>query len=301
MNARTLLSLGILLLVLAATSVGVFDRTPGTPISYVTARGQPALAQGSGLYRYDPAAVAREGVVWDVINLVLGVPLLAVAIVLSSRGSLRGRLLLGGLLFYLFYVYLMYATMVAFNRLFLVYVAIFALSPIAFALNLREIDVARLPAQIGARFPRRLCIGFTLALSTALTTLWLGRIIPLMLTDRFPAEWIGVTTLETQALDLGLVVPLGLTTALLLWRRSAWGYLLASVTLTFGLLMCITIPAWIAVPLIEQGQINLIEASPLLLLSLLGLVIAGLFYHSVHATPPAGLGRISPAERLQHR
>lgn len=67
-----------------------------------------------------------------VINLSIGLPLFAVAIYLSQRNSMRGRLLLGGLLFYFFYVYAMAMTGHAFNRLFLVYVAIFALSAVAF-------------------------------------------------------------------------------------------------------------------------------------------------------------------------
>ncbi len=121
------LSALIAVLVLVAAAAGVFSQTPGAHVSFVTVRGEHAIYQGSGLYRYDPASVAREGVVWDVIDLILALPLFAVAIVLSLRGSLRGRLGLCGMLFYFVYKYLMYAVMVAFNPLFLVYVAIFAL------------------------------------------------------------------------------------------------------------------------------------------------------------------------------
>jgi len=255
MKNNTLLHGLICLLVLVATTTGIFYQTPEPRIEYITVRGEQATFQGSGLYRFDPASVAREGVIWDVINLFIGLPLFAVAIFLSRRNSLRGRLLLGGLLFYFFYVYLMYATMIAFNRLFLVYVAIFALCSVAFVMNLQGIDVSRLPAQVSAQFPRRLFIGFALALSAALILLWLGRIIPIMATDRFPAELAGMTTLETQALDLGMIVPLALSTGILLWRRYAWGYLLAGISLTFGFMMCLTIPAWIAVPLIQEGKI----------------------------------------------
>ena len=281
MKNNTLIPGVILLLVLIATATGVFYHTPGSPIKLVTVRGEQATYQGSGLYHYDPVTVAREGMIWDVINLFIGLPLFAAAIVMSRRNSLRGRLLLSGLLFYLFYVYLMYATMVAFNRLFLVYVTILALCPIAFAMNLQGIDLHRLPTQVSARFPRRCCIGFTFVLSGGLLLLWLGRIIPIMVSERFPAELAGMTTLETQAIDLGLVVPLALSAGILLWRSVAWGYLLAGITLTFGFLMCIAIPAWIAVPLIREEKINLIEASPFLLICLAGLILAGMFYWNV--------------------
>ena len=80
--------------------------------------------------------------------------------------------------------------------------------------------------------------------------LWSGRIIPYTIAGRFPDELAGLTTLVTQAFDLGIVVPLLLSTAVLLWRRSIWGYFLGGISLTFGFVMCITLPAWIVVPLI---------------------------------------------------
>ena len=182
MKQRTLILLtgAILLLVLVAAATGVFSQTQGAHINLVTVRGEHATYQGSGLYYYHPASLVREGVVWDVIDLCLALPLFVVAIVLNWRGSLRGRLGLCGMLFYFFYKYLQYAVMVAFNPLFLVYVAIFALSAVAFFLNLRGIDVSRLPAHMSARFPRWLFIGFTLVMSASLILLWMG--------DRFPDD-----------------------------------------------------------------------------------------------------------------
>ncbi len=139
----------------------------------------------------------------------------------------------------------------AFHPLFLVYVAIFALSAVAFFLNLRGTDVSGLPAHLSARFPQWLFIGLTLVISTALTVLWVGRIIPYTFAGRFPDDQAGMTTLVSQAFDLGMLVPLLLSTAILLWRHSAWGYLLTGISMTVGFMMCITIPAFIAVPLIR--------------------------------------------------
>jgi hypothetical protein len=283
MNKKTLtLFTGvILLLVLVAAATGIFYQTLGAHISFVTVRGEHATFQGYGLYYYDPASVAREGIIWDVIDLCLALPLSIVAIVLTWRGSLRGQLLLGGMLFYFFYKYMQYAVMLSFNPLFLVYVAIFALSAVAFFVNLGGIKVSSLPKHISAHFPRWLFIVFTLVMSSALIVLWLGRIIPYTLAGRFPDELAGLTTLVTQAFDLGIVVPLLLSTAILLWRRSIWGYFLGGISLTFGFVMCTTLPAWIVVPLIQVGQMNIIEAVPFLLLCLIGLFVAGRFFWSV--------------------
>jgi len=175
----------------------------------------------------------------------------------------------------------MYATMMAFNPLFLVYVAVFSLSLVGFFLNMSRVEIAALPSHFSERFPRAVFIVFSLLLSAALLLLWIGRIIPIMMTGQFPEELAGVGTLETQALDLGLIVPLALSSAILLWRRSPWGYFLTSVAITFGFMMFITIPAWIVVPLIREGTVNLVEGIPFFLLSLIGLVLVVLFYRSV--------------------
>lgn len=284
MKNYVLLSGVIFLLVLVATATGIFYRTPGSPIEYRTVRGEQVFYQGSGIYRYDPAPFALEGVVWDVINLFIGLPLFALAIYLVWRNALHGRLMLGGLLFYFFYVYLMATVGYALNTLFLVYVAIFALSAVAFFLNLYDIDVARLPAQISTGFPHRLFIGFLFTLSAVLIVLWVGRIFPIMLTGQFPPDMAGMTTLVSQGIDLGMVVPLAICAGILLGRRSPWGYLLTAISLTLGLMMFISIPAWIVVPLIRDGKINLFEASPFLVLSLIGIVLTGLFYRNVQET-----------------
>lgn len=283
MNKKTLLILSglIMLLVIIAAAVGVASQITGAHMNFVTARGEHATLQSTGFYRYNPVAVVNEGVILDVIDLCLTVPLFMVAILLSWHGTLRGRLLLGGMLFYFFYKYLQYAVMLAFNPLFLVYVAIFALSAAVFFLNISGVEVAHLPAHVSARFPYKLLIGFTFAMSAILVLLWFGRIIPYTLAGRFPDELAGMTTLVTQAFDLGMVVPLLVATGVLLWKRSPWGYFLAAISATFGFIMSIALPAWIVAPLMRSGQLNLVEAVPLALLCFVGLFVAERFFWSI--------------------
>lgn len=268
----------IFLLVLAATATGIFYHGGGPNFETVGVRGQSAVFQGSGLYRYNPASFAREGVVWDVVNLFLALPLFAVGSILAFRGSIRGKLLLGGLLAYFSYVYLSCAMMYTFNNFFLVYVAILALTSVAFVQNFSQIDVDKLPELFGGRFPRRLFIGYSAAVGGFLIILWLARILPIMRTGRFPPELAGFHTLGSQVLDLGLLVPLAFATTTFLRRRSPWGHYLASVMTTFGLMMFVAIPAWITVPLIQDGEANLFEAIPFFLLSGAGIALALTFY-----------------------
>ena len=283
MTRKTIIFGLILVLIFAATSTGIFYRTHEPRVEHVTVRGDDAIFQGSGLYRYDPATLAREAIIWDVINLVIGLPLLALGIYLGGRDSLRGRMLLSGLMSYFFYVYLMYATMMAFNPLFLVYVLIFGLCAIAFVINLSVIDIASLPTQIGERFPRRLYAGYMLVVAVMMTFLWLGRVIPITLTNSLPTELAGFSTLEAQALDLGFIVPLNLVAAILLRRGSPWGYILAGIGSTHGLMMFLSIPTWIIVPLVEGGEFNPIESIPFLVMSVSGILLAVRFYQSIQA------------------
>ena len=63
-------------------------------------------------------------------------------------------------------------------------------------------------------------------MSGLLTLMWLARIWQVMGGDTALLE--GETTLTVQALDLGLVVPISVLSAVLVLRRSRAGYLLAS-------------------------------------------------------------------------
>jgi hypothetical protein len=242
-QAVTILASLIALLVLLATLASVLN--PGEPTSGIQsmdARGNPYEVQGSGLYKYDPHFLVVEAIAWDTVNLVLGVPLLLLGIVLFSQGRLRGTLLLAGLLFYFLYVEIMYATMMALNWLFLVYVAIFALCWVTLMLILPMIDIQQLAAAVSKRFPRKAFAVYAFVLAVILLVLWSGRIVPAIISGQLPAGMEGLTTFETQALDLGLMVPMMILTSILLWKQLPWGYFLAGISVTAGFMMFVAIP-----------------------------------------------------------
>ncbi len=276
----------VLVALLVAVAAGAALLQPGGEphVVYTTVRGEAALLQGTGLYRELPVAVAREGIVWDVVNLFLAVPALLVAVVFAARGSLRGRLAVAGLSLYFAYVYLTWATL-TFNPLFLVYVAIFALGLVALFLYLARLDPADVKAHVSPRFPRRFYAGFSFASAGVVTLLWVVRVADILRTGHFPPELAGLSSLPTQALDLGLVVPLSVAAGVLLWKDHPVGYVLAALQLTFGCLMFLTIPAWIVVPLVQDGQLRAVEALPFLLICAVGLVLAGLFLHNLRDDP----------------
>ncbi|MES2125236.1 MAG: hypothetical protein V4503_11175 [Gemmatimonadota bacterium] len=287
---RVTTALGWTAVVLTAVAVGVtwwHRGDAGTELPYLTVRGEAALFRGSGIYRFDPAAVAREGLIWDLVNGLAGVPLLVVMLVKASHGSLRARIALAGFSFYFAYVYLMYATMSAFNPLFLVYVAIVAVSGSNLFLLLASIEVGAIRSHLRPGFPRRFFASYVLLTAAGLVMLWLGRIVPILRSGTFPPELAGVTTLETQAMDLGLVVPLLLATGILLLRDHRWGYLLTGIVVTFGLMLDLTIPAWIISAAIRDGTFRQVEAAPFLVLAVAGATLAATWWLNVvdHPAP----------------
>ena len=140
--------IGVLALVSAAA--GLFYSTPGEPYAYTNQRGESVIIHGSGLYYYDTVSTTAQMQGNDLITLVVGLPLLAVAAWLAFRGALRGQLLLTGTLGFFLYTYMSMSMLTAYNAFFLVYVALFSLSLAAFILSLTAIDVAALP--IGDHF-----------------------------------------------------------------------------------------------------------------------------------------------------
>lgn len=167
----------------------------------------------------------------DLVTLVVAMPLLLLAIRASVRRSAAGRMLLLGLLLYAFYGYAFYLFGAAFNALFLVYVAIVTAAGWALALGLMGVDAPGLAAGFRATSPARVVALFMLLVSLALGGFWIALSLAFLATGEPPpmVEATAHPTNVTGALDLALVVSLGLLAAHWLWRRQPWGYVLAVI------------------------------------------------------------------------
>ena len=223
----------IFFLALFAAGAGIVWVGDGQPFTTTNIRGELVTINARGLYYWDTVSSAAQMQGNDLVTLVLGLPLLAISVVLSLRGSLRGKLLMTGTLGFFLYTYMSMCFGTAYNPLFLVYTALFSLSLFAFILSIMSFDIKNLPARFSERLPRRVFAGLFFFVSAFLLMAWLSRIIPTISPDRIPALE-NVTSMFIQAMDLGMVVPLSVVSAILLLRKNAYGYLLTSVaTLKF--------------------------------------------------------------------
>lgn len=186
-DKAVLLLAGLIAILAAAVSaLGIFWQGGDSSFTFTNLHGQSVAMQGRGVYQFASVSFATQGIAQDVVTLFVGIPLLIVATVLYQSGSLRGRLLFSGTLGYFLYTYASYAFGVAYNGLFLVYTVIFAASLYCFILALMSTPVDELPVRFAPTLPTRFFAGLLLFIGAMLALLWLGRIVPPLLSGGTP-------------------------------------------------------------------------------------------------------------------
>lgn len=231
-------------LVAAVSALGVFARGSGTTETVRSARGEVYEMVTDGVYAYNAERYVAEGFGWDLVTLFIVVPAMLVVLPALARGSLRGRLFALGVLGYFFYQYLMYAMSWAVGPLLLAYVAIYALSLVGIAAIASAVDLGELAASVTARFPRKGVVVLCAAIALLLPSMWIPR-IGSVVAGELTGTLHGQTTMVVDAMDLGLLVPLAIATALLVWRARPVGYLLAVALVVKALAMATAISAMV--------------------------------------------------------
>jgi len=222
----TLLVLMIIPLAILTTAAGIWSDEGTGSYMYESIRGETVEIYGKGIYRHMSADVAIQGIAQDYVTLFMGIPLLLIGLAGYRRNRLRYHMLLTGTLGYFFVTYLFYTAMAMYNVLFLAYVALLALSFFGLLTALRGVDPSVLAGQVRAKAPLRFTGGFLMFNSLAIALLWLSVVVPPLLNGSiYPAGLQHYTTLIVQGLDLGLMLPLGFVSGLLLYKKQALGYL----------------------------------------------------------------------------
>lgn len=275
-GTNTIIRLALLIIPLAilAAGMGVFGQGSGQAFPFNTLRGETVLIRGQGLYYYDTVNSSSQEVGQDVVTLILGVPLLIAGIVLTRRGSLRGRLLLTGALGYFLYTYAAMCFLTAFNPFFLVYVALFSLSLFGFILALSGLNPDEVMSHVSDGFPRRTIATYFIVVAGFLSLAWLGLVVPPMFSGKPPAGLESAITMVIQALDLGVIMPTAFVTAILLFQKRPWGYTLASVVLLKILSMGTALIAMIINQMLNKVAIEPVTSVIFVLISISGIALA---------------------------
>lgn len=224
----SLLSVMIAVLSLIAAVRGVL---PGQGYGYEfkSLHGQLVSIYARGLYQNDSVSVAMQGIGQDIVTIILGVPLLIISLYLARKGLIKGKLLLTGVLGYFLYTYASYSFLSMYNSFFLIYVALMSMSFFAFTLSMISFDMKRLPSNFSDKLPVRAIGGLLIFIACVLGLMWLKIILTPLISGTVPVQLEHYTTLTIQALDLGFVIPAAILSGVLLIKREAFGYLLATV------------------------------------------------------------------------
>ena len=142
------------------------------------------------------------------------------------------------------------------NRVFPLYVTVFAAALFAFVHVFSSIDADQVSSRFPRRPSRRILVGYLLAVAAALTGAWLPSLIAASVdVGQIPAIVGPYTSSVTHALDLGVIVPVVVLTAVLLRRRTPLGYLMALIVLVLNVA--------IGLLLMGQGAAQLLAGVPM--------------------------------------
>ncbi|OFY63288.1 MAG: hypothetical protein A2Y71_10570, partial [Bacteroidetes bacterium RBG_13_42_15] len=155
-------------------------------------------------------------------------------LIFSSKGSLRSRFLLAGILNYFLLTYLFYLEMAMYNEMFLAYIILTGASFFAFVILLLTIDIQKMPVIFNSNIPVKFIGGFLIFNSIVIALLWLSVVIPPLIDGSIIPDAVEhYTTLTVQGLDMALFLPISFISGFLLIKKKPFGYLMSTVTLVF--------------------------------------------------------------------
>ena len=169
-----------------------------------------------------------------IVMLFVAIPTLIISMLLVARGSLRALIVWAGALSYILYNAVIFAFVVAFNSLFLLYVATLSLALWSLVALLSHIDVESIRTRFATKLPVRAFAGYLMLISIIFFVTWMQQILPALFEATTPAFLHGTNMLTSpvHVLDLGFTLPLGILGAVWLWQRKGWGYLITGLMLS---------------------------------------------------------------------
>jgi hypothetical protein len=193
-----------------------------------------------GLYR-DARSVAAMFRGYDFVSLVVVAPLLIIASLQRFSSSLRVRTFVLGVTAYTVYTYAFYLFGATFNDFLLIHVAIFTAAMATLFHGVERSEPIIVAIAFGHRTRGRIVAAILAGLGVSLGAMWIAGSLGFIFTGDVPTEAsklvlpTGLTHLG-YVMDLSILIPSYMLGAVLIWRRNAWGYVLAAISLVAGVL-----------------------------------------------------------------
>lgn len=282
----TILVLCIAILSLVASAYGLFSNQGPGEHTFTSLEGLTVSIYGKGLYSQDSVSMAVQARAQDAVTLLLGIPLLIISLYLARYNSIKGRLLLTGTLGYFLYTYLVYTFIAMYNSFFLLFVLLMSLSFFAFILAMLSFDMNELKKAFDQKLPVKFIAGVLLFLGAAVGMMWLGRIVPPLVNGNPNSSLEHYTTLVIQGIDLGILIPASVVSAVMMIQKKPFGYLLSSV-LTIKMITLLTaLTAMIIGQAFAGVQMSVVEMALFPLFNLITIVSLVLIFKNIKELNP---------------
>ena len=182
-----------------------------------------AIASVAGLLNqtgvYPTEELLQAFVPNDLVNLVIGLPILLGSMWLARRGKLVGLLLWPGALFYVFYTYVVYVFAMPVNVAFLLHLTLVALSAYTMISLIGSIDGRAVQDRLTGAVPEKFGGGVVAGLGF----LFFVRVVTVLVSAINSQTSMSSSELALNAADF-LLTPAWVIGGVLLWRRQALGY-----------------------------------------------------------------------------
>jgi hypothetical protein len=213
----------------------------------------------------------------DVVNLVVGLPILLCSMWLAWRGKLIGLLLWPGSLFFMMYNYLVYVFAMPLNVPFLLHLALVMLSVYALINLVASIDGKAVQQRLAGAVPERLAGGVLAGLGF----LFFLRAIGVLVTGLTGQTPIAETEIALNMSDF-LTSPAWVVCGVLLWRRKEFGYvaglgmLFQASMLFIGLIIFLLLQ-----PVLTTAQFVLVDVVVIFVMGMICFIPFALFVRGV--------------------
>ena len=111
--------------------------------------------------------------------------------------------------------------------------------------------------------------------------MWMGRIVPALISGSAPFGIDHYSTLGIQVMDLSIIIPLSVITSILLWQKKSWGYVLSGIVIFKALTLLLAILAMIIAEYVHGNPMNPVEVVIFLAIILGNLGFTALVFRAV--------------------
>jgi hypothetical protein len=216
----------------------------------------------------------------DIVNLLIGLPILLVSMWLARQGRTLGILLWPGALIFTFYNSMVYTLVVPMNAVFILHMITVVLSACTFITLLANIDGGKVREQLAGSVHERLAGGILVGFGV----LFLIMVISSIATALIQKTPIPGTEFALHISDL-ILSPVLIIGGVALWKRNELGYALGlGLLFQISMLFIGLIAVFMLQPFITHTPIPVTDTVVILVMGLIAFIPLALFIRGVERT-----------------